>query len=157
MTDRNSLEFLAWNPGLEADLPRRYMALETIHRTANVHTRLADIPELSALTRLPKEELVAFRAERLVLHELIVQVTADVVVLEGEEEELLGQHFRGIASKILSDYLAHRMPTFQQEYYRLHDEIHGRVGGLLAAAFAPEPTVLELESGSWLSRWLGRR
>lgn len=157
MTDRNSLEFSAWNPGLEADLPRRYMALETIHRTANVHTRLADIPELSALTGLPEEELVAFRAERLVLHELIVQVTADVVVLEGEEEELLGQNFRGIASKILSDYLAHRMPTFQQEYYRLHDEIHGRVGDLLAAAFAPEPTVLELESGSWLSRWLGRR
>ncbi len=157
MTDRDGPEFSAWNPGLEADLPRRYKALETIHHTANVYSRLADIPELRALTGLPEEELVAFRAERLVLHELIVQVTADVVVLEGEEEELLGQHFRGIALKILSDYLAPRLPAFQQAYDRLHDEIHGRVGDILAAAFAPEPTRIEPEPDSWLSRWFGKR
>ncbi|XKE46202.1 zeta toxin family protein [Halomonas organivorans] len=156
MPDRADLEFSAWNPGLEADLPRRYQALETIHDTANVHSRLADIPELKALTGLAEEELVAFRAERLVLHELIVQVTADVVVLEGEEEELLGQHFRGIARTILSDYLAPHLPTLCQEHDRLYDEIHGRVGEILDAAFAPEPEAPP-EPNSLLARWLGRR
>jgi thymidylate kinase len=157
MADRDGPEFSAWNPGLEADLPRRYKPLETIHRPANVYSRLADIPELRALTGLAEEELVAFRADRLVLHELIVQVTADVVVLEGEEEELLGQHFRGIALKILSDYLTPQLPALRQEYDRLHDEIHARVGDILAAAYAPEPTPAAPEPGSWLSRWLGKR
>jgi hypothetical protein len=157
MTDRDGSEFSAWNPGLEADLPSGYKPLETIHRPDNVYSRLSDIPELSALTGLAEEELVAFRAERLVLHELIVQVTADVVVLEGEEEELLGLHFRSIALRILSDYLTPHLPAFQQEYDRLYDEIHGRVGDILAAAFAPEPTAIDPEPGSLLSRWFGKR
>ncbi|QTF92162.1 hypothetical protein [Halomonas sp. BM-2019] len=157
MADRPDPEFSAWNPGLEAELPGRYKALETIHRPDNVYSRLADMPELRTLTGLPEEELVAFCAERLVLHELIVQVTADVVVLEGEEEELLGQHFRSIALKILSVYLTPELPALQQAYDRLHDEIHGRAGEILAAAFAPEPPAPEPEPGSLLSRWFGKR
>lgn len=157
MPHRDGPEFSAWNPGLEAELPRRYQPLETIHRPANVYSRLSDISELRALTGLAEEELVAFRAERLVLHELIVRVTADVVVLEGEEEELLGQHFRRIALKILSDYLTPQLPTFQQEYDRLYDEIHGRVGEILATAFAPEPVAVDPEPASLLSRWFGKR
>ncbi|MCK8517122.1 zeta toxin family protein [Methylonatrum kenyense] len=157
MADRQSSEFSAWHPGLEADLPARYKPLETIHRSANVATSLSDIPELMALTGLEEEELVTFRAERLVLHELIVQVTADVVVLEGEEEELLGQHFRGIALKILSDYLAPHLPAFQQEFDQLYEQIHDRVGVILAGAFAPEPATTEPEPRSWFARWFSRR
>ncbi len=157
MADRDGAEFSAWNPGLEADLPERYKSLETIHRPSNVDSRLSEIPELMALTGLPEEELVFFRAERLMLHELIVQVTGDIVVLEGEEEELLGQNFRSIALKILNDYLAPRMPTFRQEHQRLHDDIHGRVEQILATAFAPEPAATDAGPRSWLSRWFGRR
>lgn len=157
MADREGCEFSAWNPGLEAELPRRYQTLETIHRPSNVYSRLSDIPELRALTGLTEEELVTFRPERLVLHELIVQVTADLVVLEGEEEELLGQHFRSIALRILSDYLTPHMPAFQQAYDRLYDEIHGRVVDILAAALAPEPTPTDPEPDFWLSRWFGKR
>ncbi|MDX1465067.1 MAG: hypothetical protein R3215_05125 [Halomonas sp.] len=157
MPDRAGLAFSAWNPGLEADLPRHYQALETIHHPANVDSRLADIPELQALTGLAEEELVAFKADRLVLHEVIVQVTADLVVLEGEEEERLGQHFRDIARTILSDYLAPHLPTLREAHARLHEEVHARVGDILAAAFAPEPTPVTPEPASWLSRWRGQR
>ena len=156
MADRDGPEFSAWNPGLEADLPSRYKSLETIHRPANVYSCLSDLLELRALTGLAEEELVAFRAERLVLHELIVQVTADVLVLEGEEEELLGLHFRSIALTILSDYLAPHLPAFQLAYDRLYDEINARVDGILAAAFAPEPTDTDPKPDSLLSRWFGR-
>ncbi len=156
MANRDDSRFSAWNPGLVAELPRRHKPLETIHRPDNVYSSLSDIPELMALTGLAEEELVAFRAERLVLHELIVQVTADVVVLEGEEEELLGLHFRSIALTILSGYLAPQLPALQQAYDRLYDEIHGRVNGILTAAFAPEPTANDPEPSSWWSRWLGR-
>ena len=140
MPDRAGLAFSAWNPGLEADLPRRYQALETIHHPANVDSRLADIPELKALTGLAEEELVAFKADRLVLHEVIVQVTADIVVLEGEEEELLGQHFRDIARTILSDYLAPHLTMLREEHALLEElEIPVRIG------FDPEQLPNEID------------
>ncbi len=157
MADSESPEYSAWHPGLEPDLPARYKSLETIHRPANVATSLSDIPELMALTGLEEEELVAFRAERLVLHELIVQVTTDIVVLEGDEEELLGQHFRGIALKILSDYLDPNLPAFAHELDRLYEEIHRRVVIILAEAFAPEPATAKPGQRSWFARWFGRR
>jgi thymidylate kinase len=157
MPDRHGAECSAWNPGLQADLPRRYQALETIHRTANVYSCLSDIPELRALTGLEEEELVAFRAERLMLHELIVQVTADIMVLEGEEEEAFGRHFRRITLKILTDYLTPQLPAFQQEYDQLYDMIHSKVSEILAAAFAPEPVAIDPEPVSFLARWFGKR
>ena len=51
------------------------------------------------------EELIAFRPHRLVLHELIVRITADIVVREGENEEDLGINFRNIANLIFSQYI----------------------------------------------------
>ncbi|MCC5882051.1 MAG: hypothetical protein JJU25_05375 [Halomonas sp.] len=157
MADPEISQYSAWNPGLEADLPRRYQPLETIHRPENVYSNLAEIPELRALTGLEEEELVAFRAERLVLHELIVRVTADIMVSEGEEEEVLGRQFRHITLKILADYLSPHLPAFQQAFDQLYDEIQHRVGELLATAFAPEPETDEPEPVSFLARWLGKR
>lgn len=157
MADPTDPEYSAWHPGLEADLPGQYKPLETIHQATNVYSRLADIPELMALTGLAEEELVAFRAERLVLHELIVQVTADIVIQEGEEEELLGQHFRHIALRILTDYLAPHLPALRQQYDQLYDEVHGRVDAILAEAFAPEPAAPTPQPRSFLQRLFGKR
>ncbi|MCE8005205.1 zeta toxin family protein [Billgrantia ethanolica] len=159
MSDRETPEYSAWNPGLEADLPRRYQPLETIHREENVYTRLSEIPELRALTGLEEEELVAFRAERLVLHELIVRVTADIRVAEGEEEEVLGRNFRRITLQILSGYLLPHMPALRQAFDELYATIRAGVGQILEAAFAVEPEAAEPEPEpvSRLARWLGRR
>ncbi|APX94454.1 hypothetical protein BWR19_16755 [Halomonas sp. 1513] len=156
MSDRETPEYSAWNPGLEADLPRRYQPLETIHRPENVFSLLAEIPELKALTGLEEEELIAFRAERLVLHELIVRVTADVLVAEGEEEALLGREFRRMTRKILHDYLAPQLPALQQAFERLFGVIENRVGEILATAFAPESVEPDPAPVSFLARWLGK-
>ncbi|NIC07221.1 hypothetical protein [Billgrantia bachuensis] len=157
MLDRAAPEYSAWNPGLEADLPRRYRPLETIHRPESVSSDLAEIPELRALTGLEEEELVAFRAERLVLHELIVRVTADILVHEGEQEEVLGHNFRRIVLKILADYLSPQLSAFQRAFDRLCASIQGRAGEILEAAFAPEPETGDPEPVSFLARWLGKR
>ena len=124
--------FSAWNPGLEPEIPRAYLTLETIHRPENVTTALADVSELSTLTGLNAEELVAFRPERLMLHELIVRITADIVVQEGESEEALGL--------LTTD---ERPPHLRQTQQRRH--VAKRVGTMLHHRLHPL-----LQGPSWV-------
>lgn len=81
----------AWQPGLQPDIPAEFRALETIYRPENVSTRLVDVDEIAAQTGLSHEDLVVFKPERLALHELIIRITADVVVQEGSDESALGE------------------------------------------------------------------
>ena len=65
-----------WHPGLESELPRELLPLATVFRRENVSTSVAEAFELSDYCGLPPQELVAFRPERLNIHELLVRVTA---------------------------------------------------------------------------------
>src|SRR5215813_7489494 len=96
----------AWNPGLESHLPREYLPLATIFRAENVTTTAAKAYELSDFCGLPAEELVAFRVERLIIHELLVHVTTGIAVPDGLDDEDLGKNFRGIAAAILNRFIA---------------------------------------------------
>lgn len=46
-------EYGPWNPGLESNLPRAFLALETIFRPDNVETTLADAREMMDVSGLP--------------------------------------------------------------------------------------------------------
>ncbi|UTW13353.1 zeta toxin family protein [Marinobacterium rhizophilum] len=133
-----STEYSAWNPGLEAELPAEYRALETLHRPENVFTRLADVAEIAEQVGLAQDELVAFRPERLVLHELLVRVTADIVALEGEDEVGLGVYFREIADRILAEYIQPKLASITQAHAELRQQVEARVRHELATSlFAP--------------------
>ena len=96
----------AWNPGLESELPREYVPLATVFRAENVSTSVAKAYELRDYCGLPAHELVAFRPERLIVHELLVRVTSSLAVPDGPDYEDLGRNFRRIASTILDTYIA---------------------------------------------------
>jgi hypothetical protein len=96
----------AWNPGLESELPRELLPLATVFRRENVTTSMAEAFELSDYCGMPPQDLVAFRPERLVVHELLVRVTAGVAVADGTDYEDLGRNFREIASTILDKHVA---------------------------------------------------
>jgi hypothetical protein len=66
--------FGPWNPGLVSQVPAELRPLCTIFRPDNVFTSVASATELQQLTGLPLCELVAFRPERLLLHELLIRV-----------------------------------------------------------------------------------
>src|SRR5512146_2801377 len=104
--DTVAAEYSAWNPGLESELPRDYLPLATIFRPENVTTSVAKAFELSEYCGLPAHELVAFRPERLIVHELLIHVTTGVCVPDGRDYEDLGRNFRGIAATILDRYIA---------------------------------------------------
>jgi hypothetical protein len=101
----NQQQYSAWNPGIESEIPAEYRELETIYDPANVFTTINQVNELATETGLAAEELISFRPHRLALHELIVRITADIVVREGGMEEDLGINFRTIAQHIFSKYI----------------------------------------------------
>src|SRR6185369_17119002 len=130
--------FGPWNPGIESQLPRELLALSTLLRLENVRTRLADALELSDLTGLDLFDLVAFRPERLALHELLVRVTADLSVPSGSRVEDLGINFREMVNKLLANHVAARMPDLIATYDRLRAQLASIIATELATRI-PEP------------------
>src|SRR5947207_8703390 len=86
-------EYGPWNPGIESRVPEPLRHLCTIFRPENVFTTAAQAGELRDLTGMDCSELVAFRPQRLALHELLVRVTADFSVPDGSRIEDLGINF----------------------------------------------------------------
>lgn len=129
----------AWNPGIESEIPTGFRELETIYDRGNVFTTLDEVNELAAETGLSPEELTSFRPHRLVLHELIVRVTADIVVLEGETEEDLGINFRNIAHKIFSKYVIPRLMQIEHGFDTMRTRIEDMTRRELELALQPPP------------------
>ena len=109
MKTANEIEtFSAWNPGLRSELPREYLHLATVFHDDNVSTSLKTAHELAEFSGLPPYECVAFRAERLIVHEVLIRVTADLSVYAGQRYEDLGINFRRMASAVLETHVAGR-------------------------------------------------
>ena len=134
-------EFGPWNPGVLSHVPREWLGLATIFRAENVYGDLASAEELAALTGLAPSELIAFRPQRLALHELLIRVTAEFVVPDGSRIEDLGINFRRIASRIYSGYLAPQMDAiaraFEDARQRATETIDAAFSGLAGGRGAP--------------------
>ena len=145
-------EFGAWNPGLESEVPREYLPLSTIFRSENVSTGVAKAHELSDYCGLPVEELVAFRADRLIVHELLIQVTTSVAVPDGRDYEDLGRNFRVIATTILNRYIApHRAELAQLFEQTEKRRLPPRSSGSLQKPLPTPKPAVEADEESWLA------
>src|SRR5665213_239606 len=94
-------QFGAWNPDVRAPIPEPLRRYCTIFLPDNVLTSFSKAAELSDLTGLEASELVAFQPRRLLLHELLIRVTADLSVPDGQRIEDLGINFREMTRCIL--------------------------------------------------------
>jgi hypothetical protein len=144
-----------WNPGITSRLPERLLPLATILRGENVFTTVERARELRDFTGLAIEEIVAFRPERLVLHELLIRVTADFSVPAGARVEDLGINFRRMTGDI-HRRLAPHLPGAAGEYARLR----ARLAELITAALAADlgaPGAVDAgaaDARSRIARWL---
>jgi hypothetical protein len=129
----------AWNPGLESELPRVYLALSTIFRAENVSTSVDEAHELSDYCGLPLQDMVAFRADRLAVHELLIRVTASIAVPDGADYEDLGNNFRAIASTILNKYILPHRDELAQVLEQLRGEAAAAIGKELDASLFSNP------------------
>jgi thymidylate kinase len=143
--------YSAWNPGIVSEIPAAYRELETIYNPANVFTRLDDVNERSAETGLNPEELIGFRPHRLVLHELIVRITADIVVVEGENEEDLGINFRNIANQIFSRYIIPGLMQIEHGFETMRTRIEDMTALELERALLPQRAAKQPKPSIWSS------
>ena len=143
-------EYTAWNPGLSANLPRELSALETIFQAPNVYTRYDEVQEIANLTGLKPEHLVGFTARRLVMHELIVRVGANIHIPEAEQEEDLGINFRHIANGILEQHIAPLYDYIEDEFKSLSTSVKREVDRLLAEEVMLNTSLIPpIKKGLW--------
>jgi hypothetical protein len=152
----NQQHYSAWNPGIESEIPVEYRELETIYDPANVFTTINQVNELATETGLVPEELITFRPHRLALHELIVRITADIVVLEGELEEDLGISFRAIARKIFSKYIIPGLMQIEHSFDTMRTRIEDLTMQELETALLQQTPARSVKPSFW-SRMLGSK
>ena len=131
-----STEYGAWNPGLESQLPRAYLPLSTIFNSDNVSTDISNAYELSDYCGLPVQDLVAFRPERLIVHELLIGVTINLSVPDGTKYANLGENFRAMASTILAHDIAPHRDDLIEAYERVQRAATVKVGQEISAALS---------------------
>src|SRR6267142_6115580 len=128
-----------WNPGIQSQIPRELRHLSTIFRPENVSTSIAAATDMQGLTGFSASELVAFRPQRLALHELLIRVTADFAVPDGSRIGDLGINFREIASRLLERYLLPEMDAITAAYDRTRRELRCAIDAVLAGVVPEHP------------------
>lgn len=132
-----------WNPGISSQLPPQLLGLSTIFRPENVFTSVDHAREYRDFTGLELDELIVFRPERLVIHALLIRITADFTVPVGLRVEDLGINFRDMADTIFNRHIAPHMAEIVNEYSgikRVLDEfIDAELQVMLGAPSSPMP------------------
>jgi hypothetical protein len=129
--------FGPWNPGIVSRIPREVLPFATIFRPANVTTSIASAEELCDLTGFEVAELVAFRPQRLVLHELLIRITADLSVPSGDRVEDLGINFRKMVGAILERHVNARMDDIVAAFEAMRRQLAAAIRAELDARLFP--------------------
>jgi hypothetical protein len=125
--------FGAWHPGIQSQIPQELRHLATVFRPEHVFTSLAGARELRELTGIPLSELVAFRPQRLALHEVLIRVTADFVVPDGSRIGDLGLNFREIVRHILARHVEPKAALIVRAYEQARREIDACIAHALTS------------------------
>ena len=132
----NGDAFGPWIPGVRSEIPESIRHLSTFLLPENTFTSAAAARELRDFSGLELADVVAFRPERLALHELLIRVTADLSVPDGVRIEDLGINFRRITRTILAQHVQPRMAQVGAEYERVRGELATCIDRELETLFA---------------------
>lgn len=148
-------ETSAWNPGIKSSLPTEYLPLSTMFRPENVFSTIETATELSDFTGLAIQRLVVFRPERLVVHELLIRISADIFVDDGTRYEDLGINFRHVVSRILSAYIEPEIGPICDRYAALRQQAGSMIEQELGASLFAQSAAAASQTGFSLARLFG--
>jgi len=141
--EHSSTEPGPWNPEIKSTLPIDYLPLSTLFRPENVFTSIETATELSGFTGLHIQQLIRFRPQRLVVHELLIRVSADIFVSDGSKYEDLGVNYRNLVDTILNNYIQPHMAQIVERFNQLSVRVETMVESELAASLFRESTGIE--------------
>jgi len=148
----------AWSPDIKSTLPSRFLPLSTMFRPENVTTSIETANELSGFTGLPIQQLICFRPQRLVVHELLIRVSADIFVDDGSKYEDLGVNFRRVVDRILAGYIEPQMAQIVDRFEQLRARIETMVATQLEESLFPAAASNPAGGGGFsLARLFGRK
>ncbi|MCP4765782.1 MAG: ATP-binding protein [Gammaproteobacteria bacterium] len=143
----------AWSPEIRSTLPPQYLPLSTMFRPENVFTSMETANELSGFTGLPLQQLICFRPQRLVVHELLIRVSADIFVSDGSKYEDLGVNFRKVVVRILNGYIEPHMAQIIDRHLRLREDCETMIAAQLDAdLYVANKKTEQSEAGFSLAR-----
>jgi len=143
MNDASAEKPGPWSPGISSAIPERYLPLATIYRPENVSTSLQQARELADFAGPAPHTLVAFRPERLIVHEVLIRVMAELSVPDGKVYEDLGINFRRMVGIILSKYVAPERPAIIAAFDELCETARQVFVTQFEAALTGEPAGAE--------------
>ena len=118
--------------------------------------RLPVRSNLRSLTGFALGDLVAFRPERLVLHEVLVRVTADLSVPDGSRIEDLGINFREMTRRLLAGYLDPRMADITAAFATIRRQLGSSIEAALADVSEHGAVTVATASDTVISVEMGR-
>ena len=121
--DHQEKEYGAWNPGIASEIPSELMPLVTLYRPENSTIGIKEAKEIAEFCGLKTAELISFRVERLVIHELLIRVTADLSVPDGPNYEDLGISLRTMVATILDRYITPQIKDIEAAFEKNRSEV----------------------------------
>ena len=112
----------AWNPGLKSSIPQALKPLITLYRPENAFVEYAEAQELADFCGIRPAGLIALRPERLLVHELLIRVSADLSVPDGPAYEDLGLNLRSMVKTIYDTDIKAAMPTLLSAFEKMKNE-----------------------------------
>lgn len=148
----------AWHPGLESDIPTRLWPLVTLFREENALISHGEALELADLTGLKVLELYSLRPERLLIHALLVRVTAELCMQDGPSYEELGVNLRGMVATMHQQYMLPHLPEITAAHEAVRIKSHKFVTEQLTLKFQSSPIdqTNKTKDPSFLKRWFSR-
>jgi hypothetical protein len=150
-------QFDAWNPGIASAIPARLLPLVTLYRPENSSVGYREARELAEICGLNPYEMTAFGVRRLVVHELLIRVTADLHVPDGPNYADLGLRLRGMTARILEAHVEPKIGDLERAFDELRDDIDNRLRALLDRDIFARPAPVRVAKQSILARIFGKK
>ena len=117
----------------------------------------SEAKEISEFCGLDPVDVTSFKAERLIVHELLVRVSADLNVPDGPNYEDLGICLRDMVHRIYTTYAKPNLASVQAVHDQVAVDAKSWMDRELSEHFAPSsPLPPGKEKGGFLSRFFGK-
>lgn len=151
-SDDNDGSYSAWNPGLSSQIPSSLQSAVTLFRPENSTIDYRSAKELADFSGLKPVELIAFRIERLIVHDLLVRVTSDLSVPDGPNYEDLGISLRSMVHSIYTQYILPEVESHQQSFNSVRNSCERYIKDELSASlFSPASKPEDTNKQSFIS------